>query len=193
MQVVKRDGRIEDVSFDKVLERIRKAATGLEVNATRIAQRVIDQIYNGVKTTELDDLACQLAISLSTLHPDYGTLAAQIAVSNHQKNTDESFTKVITALANQVMPGTGEPICYVSQELIDCVAKHGLEIDAYIKHDRDYLFDYFGFKTLEKSYLLRDASKKILERPQHLWMRTSLALWANDLPRAFETYDLMST
>jgi len=193
MQVVKRDGRIEDVSFDKVLERIRKAATGLEVNATRIAQRVIDQIYNGVKTTELDDLACQLAISLSTLHPDYGTLAAQIAVSNHQKNTDESFTKVITALANQVMPGTGEPICYVSQELIDCVAKHGPEIDAYIKHDRDYLFDYFGFKTLEKSYLLRDASKKILERPQHLWMRTSLALWANDLPRAFETYDLMST
>jgi ribonucleoside-diphosphate reductase alpha subunit len=193
MQVVKRDGRIEDVSFDKVLERIRKAATGLEVNATRIAQRVIDQIYNGVKTTELDDLACQLAISLSTLHPDYGILAAQIAVSNHQKNTDESFTKVITALANQVMPGTGEPICYVSQELIDCVAKHGPEIDAYIKHDRDYLFDYFGFKTLEKSYLLRDASKKILERPQHLWMRTSLALWANDLPRAFETYDLMST
>ena len=193
MQVVKRDGRIEDVSFDKVLERIRKAATGLEVNATRIAQRVIDQIYNGVKTTELDDLACQLAISLTTLHPDYGTLAAQIAVSNHQKNTDESFTKVITTLANQVMPGTGEPICYVSQELIDCVAKHGPEIDAYIKHDRDYLFDYFGFKTLEKSYLLRDASKKILERPQHLWMRTSLALWANDLPRAFETYDLMST
>lgn len=193
MQVVKRDGRSEDVSFDKVLERIRKAADGLEVNATRIAQRVIDQIYNGVKTTELDDLACQLAISLSTLHPDYGILAAQIAVSNHQKNTDASFTNVITTLANQVMPGTGEPICYVSQELIDCVAKHGAEIDAYIKHERDYLFDYFGFKTLEKSYLLRDAHKKILERPQHLWMRTSLALWANDLPRAFETYDLMST
>uniref|UniRef100_A0A6C0IEI8 ribonucleoside-diphosphate reductase n=1 Tax=viral metagenome TaxID=1070528 RepID=A0A6C0IEI8_9ZZZZ len=192
MQVVKRDGRIEDVSFDKVLERIRKAADGLEVNSTRIAQRVIDQIYNGVKTTELDDLACQLAISLTTLHPDYGTLAAQIAVSNHQKNTDASFTKVITILANQVMPGTGEPICYVSQELVDCVAKHGAEIDAYIKHERDYLLDYFGFKTLEKSYLLRDARKRILERPQHLWMRTSLALWANDLPRAFETYDLMS-
>lgn len=197
MQVVKRDGRKEDVSFDKVLERIRKACAQpvpLNVNATAIAQRVIDQIYDGVHTTQLDDLACQLAVSLTTMHPDYGTLAARIAVSNHQKNTEASFTKVIESLASQTMPQTGEPLSYVSQELLSVVREHGAEIDAYINHDRDYLFDYFGFKTLEKSYLLRDASKVILERPQHMWMRVSLALWGStDLKRAFETYDLMST
>lgn len=197
MQVVKRDGRKEEVSFDKVLERIRKAAsqpTPLTVNATAIAQRVIDQIYDGVRTSELDELACQLAVSLTTHHSDYGTLAARIAVSNHQKNTEASFTKVIEALAAQTMPQTGEPLSYISQELQDIVKVHGAEIDAYIKHDRDYLFDYFGFKTLEKSYLLRDSNKKIIERPQHVWMRVSLALWGSvDLKRAFETYDLMST
>jgi len=196
MQVVKRDGHKEDVSFDKVLERIRKAASApsqLKVNATAIAQRVIDQIYDGVHTTQLDDLACQLAVSLSTLHPDYGILAARIAVSNHQKNTEPSFVKVVKALASQKMPQTGEPLSYVSEELLTLVREHGAEIDARIEHDRDYLFDYFGFKTLEKSYLLRDSAKNILERPQHMWMRVSLALWGStDLNRAFETYDLMS-
>jgi len=193
MQVVKRDGRKEDVSFDKVLERIRKAAKGLNVNSTAIAQRVIDQIYDGVHTTELDDLACQLSVSLTTLHPDYGVLASQIAVSNHQKNTQESFTAVVNTLGNQTMTQTGEALSYVSDELKEIVLKNGPEIDAYIKYERDYLFDYFGFKTLEKSYLLRDSSKKILERPQHMWMRVALALWGSiDLKKAFETYDLMS-
>lgn len=196
MQVVKRDGRKEDVSFDKVLERIRKACiqpVALNVNATAIAQRVIDQIFDGVRTSQLDDLACQLAVSLTTLHPDYGTLAARIAVSNHQKNTEASFTKVMEALASQKMPQTGEPVSYISQEILDVIRTHGAEIDSYISHDRDYLFDYFGFKTLEKSYLLRDSSKNILERPQHMWMRVSLALWGStDLKRAFQTYDLMS-
>jgi len=193
MQVVKRDGRKEDVSFDKVLERIRKAAKGLQVNSTAIAQRVIDQIYDGVHTTELDDLACQLSVSLTTLHPDYGVLASQIAVSNHQKNTQESFTAVVNTLGNQTMTQTGEALSYVSDELKEIVLKNGPEIDAYIKYERDYLFDYFGFKTLEKSYLLRDSSKKILERPQHMWMRVALALWGSiDLKKAFETYDLMS-
>ena len=193
MQVVKRDGRKEDVSFDKVLERIRKAAKGLQVNSTAIAQRVIDQIYDGVHTTELDDLACQLSVSLTTLHPDYGVLASQIAVSNHQKNTQESFTAVVNTLGNQTMTQTGEALSYVSDELKEIVLKNGPEIDAYINYERDYLFDYFGFKTLEKSYLLRDSSKKILERPQHMWMRVALALWGSiDLKKAFETYDLMS-
>ena len=193
MQVVKRDGRKEDVSFDKVLERIRKAAKGLQVNSTAIAQRVIDQIYDGVHTTELDDLACQLSVSLTTLHPDYGVLASQIAVSNHQKNTQESFTAVVNTLGNQTMTQTGEALSYVSDELKEIVLKNGPEIDAYIKYERDYLVDYFGFKTLEKSYLLRDSSKKILERPQHMWMRVALALWGSiDLKKAFETYDLMS-
>ena len=192
MQVVKRDGRKEDVSFDKVLERIRKAANSLHVNTTSLAQHVIEQIFDGVRTTQLDELACKLAISLITLHPDYGVLASRIAISNHQKNTNPSFSQVMRTLGSQKMPQTGEAVSYISDEILSVVAAHGPEIDAYINHDRDYLFDYFGFKTLEKSYLLTDSNKVILERPQHMWMRVSLALWANDLPRAFETYDLMS-
>jgi len=193
MQVVKRDGRIEEVSFDKVLERIRRASDGLSVNPTAIAQKVLGQIYNGVKTTELDELTSQLATGLSTVHPDYGTLAARICISNHQKNTNESFADVMNTLANQKMPKTNEPLTYISQELLDIVAKHGSEIDARIVHDRDYLFDYFGFKTLEKSYLLKNSNGKPIERPQHLWMRVSLAIWGSiDIERAFETYDFMS-
>ena len=192
MQVVKRDGRSEEVSFDKVLERIRRSSDGLSVNPTAIAQKVLGQIYNGVKTTELDELTSQLATGLSTVHPDYGTLAARISISNHHKNTEPSFTKVIQTLANQTMPKTGEALCYISQELLDTVNTYGNLIDNTIIHDRDYLFDYFGFKTLEKSYLLKDANGKILERPQHMWMRVSLALWSKDLHKAFETYDYMS-
>jgi ribonucleotide reductase alpha subunit len=193
MQVVKRDGRKEDVSFDKVLERIRRSADGLHVNPTAIAQKVLGQIYDGVKTTELDELTCQLAASLATLHPDYSILAARIVISNHQKNTDPSFSKVMLQLSNQTAPKTGEPVSYINDDILSVVKAHGDEIDAYIKHDRDYFFDYFGFKTLERAYLLKDSSGKILERPQHLWMRVALALWGSiDLQKAFETYDLMS-
>lgn len=193
MQVLKRDGRKEDVSFDKVLERVRRASDGLSVNPTAIAQKVLGQIYDGVKTTELDELTCQLAASLATVHPDYGTLAARITVSNHQKNTHPSFCHVMIQLANQVAPKTGEPVSYINDEILEVIAKHGDEIDARIDHTRDYLFDYFGFKTLEKSYLLKDTSGVILERPQHLWMRVAIALWGKqDLTKAFETYDWMS-
>jgi len=192
MQVVKRDGRKEDVSFDKVLERVRRASDGLAVNATVISQKILGQIYDGVKTTQLDELTSQLATSLTTQHPDYGILAARITVSNHHKNTESSFTTVVKNLANQTMPKTNETISYINSELLSIIETHGSEIDAYIKYERDYLFDYFGFKTLEKSYLLKDTSGKILERPQHLWMRVSLALWGSNLEKAFETYDLMS-
>ena len=193
MQVVKRDGRKEDVSFDKVLERVRRAADGLSINPTAIAQKVLAQIYDGVKTTELDELTSQLAASLSTVHPDYGTLAARITISNHQKNTKASFCEVMRTLGSQHVPKTGETVSYVSQEILKIIEEHGTEIETYINHDRDYIFDYFGFKTLEKSYLLKDSYGKILERPQHLWMRVSLALWGSlDLQKAFETYDLMS-
>jgi ribonucleoside-diphosphate reductase alpha subunit len=194
MQVVKRDGSKEDVSFDKVLNRIRIAADGLEVNPTLIAQRTLTRIYDGVKTSELDELAAQLSISLMTTNPDYGTLASRIAISNHHRNTSDKFTEVIQALSNQTMDKTGEKTSNVSQELIDICTKHGAEIDARIDYNRDYLFDYFGFKTLEKlQYLLRDTKGKTLERPQHLIMRVSLALWGSvDMEKAFETYDLLS-
>jgi len=194
MQVVKRDGSKEDVSFDKVLNRIRIAAKDLEVNPTLIAQRTLLRIYDGVKTSELDELAAQLSISLMTTNPDYGTLASRIAVSNHHRNTSDKFTDVVKALSEQTLDKTGEKTSIVSQELIELCEKYGEQIDAKIDYERDYLFDYFGFKTLEKlQYLLRDTKGKTLERPQHLIMRVSLALWGSvDLEKAFETYDLLS-
>jgi ribonucleoside-diphosphate reductase alpha subunit len=193
MQVIKRDGRKEDVSFDKVLERIRRSSEGLSINPTAIAQKVLAQIYDGVKTTELDELTSQLAASLSTVHPDYGILAARITISNHQKNTNPSFCEVMRTLGSQIAPKNEEKVSYVNQEILKVIDEHGPEIESRIDHTRDYIFDYFGFKTLEKSYLLKNSSGKILERPQHLWMRVSLALWGSvDLQKAFETYDLMS-
>lgn len=194
MKVQKRNGSYEPISFDKVLGRIRKASKGLQVNPDSIAQQVLARIYDGVKTSEIDELTGQLAASLSTTHPDYGILASRIAISNHQKNTDPSFSNVMISLNNQINPKTNEKVSYISDELLELVKipEKAKEIDAKIDHDRDYLFDYFGFKTLEKSYLLKDTSGKILERPQHLWMRVSLALWSSDIKRAFETYDYMS-
>ncbi len=194
MQVVKRNGSKEDVSFDKVLNRIRSAADALEVNPTLIAQRTLARIYDGVKTAELDELAAQLSISLMTTNPDYGTLASRIAISNHHRNTSDSFTAVVAALADQTMDKTGDKTTIISEELIEICKKYGTEIDKRIDYSRDYLFDYFGFKTLEKQqYLLRSIKGKTLERPQHLLMRVALALWGSiDIEKAFETYDLLS-
>lgn len=193
MKVIKRNGTAEEVSFDKVLQRIRKAAKGLQVNADVLSQQVLSQIIDGVHTSELDELTAQVAASLCTNHPDWGVLSSRIAISNHHKQTKDSFSEVMLTLANQTMPKTGEKTQIVSDELVALVKAHGTEIDAHIEYDRDYLFDYFGFKTLERSYLLKDTAMKIMERPQHLWMRVALALWSSDLPRAFETYDLLST
>jgi ribonucleoside-diphosphate reductase alpha subunit len=192
MKVLKRNGSFEPISFDKVLGRIRKASKNLLVNPDALAQQVLARIYDGVKTSEIDELTAQLSASLSTSHPDYGILASRITVSNHHQNTDSSFKKVMICLANQSDSKTGEKISYINDEIIAIVNEKGDEIDSHINHDRDYLFDYFGFKTLEKSYLLRDSNRKVIERPQHLWMRTALALWSQDLKRAFETYDYMS-
>ena len=194
MQVVKRNGDVEAVSFDKVLNRIQSASDGLDVNPTLIAQRTLLRIYDGVKTSELDELAAQLSISLMTTNPDYGTLAARLAISNHHRNTSNRFTDVIHELSHQTLQKTGETLCNISQELIDICEQHGDAINQKIDYQRDYLFDYFGFKTLEKlQYLLRDTKGRTLERPQHLIMRVSLALWgASDLERAFETYELLS-
>ena len=199
MHVVKRDGKQEAVSFDKVLRRIQKAARGLAVHPDALAQRVLSQIFDGVKTTDLDELAAQLAASLSTQHPDYATLASWLTASNHHKNTEYTFTGVMTMLANQVSVHTGEPIRYISEELEHVAVHYADEIEERIQYKRDYDFDYFGFKTLEKSYLLKDSKGRVLERPQHMWMRVALGLWTNgaqtspaDLNQAFETYDLMS-
>ena len=199
MHVVKRDGNKEPVSFDKVLRRIQKASRGLSVHPDALAQRVLSQIFDGVKTTDLDELAAQLAASLSTQHPDYATLASSLTVSNHHKNTNYTFAEVVKMLANQKSKHTGKPIRYVSEDLEIVAEMNAGAIEARINYKRDYDFDYFGFKTLEKSYLLKDTTGRILERPQHMWMRVALGLWTNgrnttvaELAQAFETYDLMS-
>jgi ribonucleotide reductase alpha subunit len=191
MKVQKRNGDFEAVSFDKVLQRLRVASKGLSVNPDALAQQVLSRIVNKIHTSELDELAAASAASLCTTHPDWGTLASRIAISNHQKNTEADFSKVIKTLSNQTHKN-GSPLSYVSDELVDLVSKHGTEIDAYMKHERDNVFDYFGFKTLEKSYLLKDTNMKIVERPQHMWMRVALGIWGSDLKKAFETYDLLS-
>jgi ribonucleoside-diphosphate reductase alpha chain len=193
MRVQKRNGQVEDVSFDKVLQRIRKASRGRSVNPDILAQQVLARIIDGIKTSELDILAAQMAASLSTTHPDWGYLASQIAVSNHQKNTPAAFSEVVRILSSQTAPKTGKSLSYVSEEIVKIMTGPlAAQIDAYLKPERDYDFDYFGFKTLEKSYLLRDANRVVIERPQHMWMRVALALWGTDLTRVFETYDLMS-
>lgn len=195
MQVLKRNGQAESVSFDKVLQRIRKSAKGLRINPDGLAQQVLSQIYSGVKTSELDDLAAQLAASLSTTHPDWGVLAAQIAVSNHHKETVGNFAEVMLSLSDQKNPKTGEKVCTIHDDILAMCRDpaKAAAIEAAIDYQRDYAFDYFGFKTLERSYLLKDTSLVIRERPQHLWMRVALALWGSDLPKAFRTYDLLST
>jgi ribonucleoside-diphosphate reductase alpha chain len=191
MRVVKRNGEMEAVSFDKVTARIRGACDGLSVNPTMIAQKVLGSIIDGIKTSDLDELTCTTAIAYITEHPDYGILASRIAVSNHHKNTPTTFLEVVTRLA-AVKNKKGETQPAVSDNLVAIMGIHSQQIEAKLDYNRDYLFDYFGFKTLEKSYLLRDEYRKVLERPQHMWMRTALELWPDNLEKAFETYDAMS-
>jgi ribonucleotide reductase alpha subunit len=191
MQVVKRDGRREDVAFEKVQERITKSSVGLAVNPTKVAQGVLTRLVDGITTTELDTMTAHLAYSWSTLHPDYGELAARIAISSHQKNTPPTFLEAVLRL-DAVLDKTGVPASLLDAELVAVAREKAAEIEAAIHYDRDFLLDYFGFKTLEKAYLLRDTTRAVVERPQHLWMRVALGLWLHDLPKAFETYDLMS-
>jgi ribonucleoside-diphosphate reductase alpha chain len=192
MRVQKRNGSVENVSFDKVLQRIRKAARGLSVNPDGLAQQVLSRIYDGVKTAELDELTSQLAASLATTHPDWATLAARIAISNHHKKTSASFSEVMLRLGSQLKPKTGEAMSYIHQKVLDVCKRDGSLVDSWIVHERDYDFDYFGFKTLERAYLLKDVNMVVQERPQHLWMRVAIGLWPENLERARRTYDLLS-
>lgn len=190
MLVVKRDGSTEEVSFDKVLTRIKVLSDNLRVNAFEITQKVCARIFNGVKTTELDELTAQMCSSMIVEHPDYGTLAARIAISNHHKNTSPSFSETIQALyCNVDVEGQHSPL--ISAELYEIVQKHKEKLNSYLDYTRDYTFDYFGFKTLEKSYLMK-VNNKVVERPQHLWMRVSLGIHGADFKDALQTYDFMS-
>ncbi len=191
MYVVKRGGASEPVAFEKVQERITKAAEGLAVNPTRVAQGVLTRMIDGITTTELDTIAANLAFAWSTTNPDYATLAARIAISNHQKATPKTMLEAVDTL-DAVLDRTGKPASLLDPVFVATVRQHAAAIEAHIQYDRDYLLDFFGFKTLERAYLLRDTERRVVERPQHLWMRVALGIWPNDLQKAFEMYDLMS-
>ncbi|MBO0360287.1 ribonucleoside-diphosphate reductase subunit alpha [Hymenobacter sp. BT186] len=194
MLVLKRDGRRESVKFDKVTARIEKLCYGLNmlyVSPIEVAKKVIDGIYDGVTTVELDNLAAETAASLTTKHPDYAILAARIAVSNLHKVTAKSFSSTMKRLYTYEDPKTGENASLIAKDVWETIHKHAATLDSAIIYDRDYNYDYFGFKTLERSYLLR-LDGKVVERPQHMLMRVAIGIHKEDIDAAIATYELMS-
>ncbi len=193
MYVVKRDGRKEPVMFDKITARIRKLCYGLNplVDPVKISLRVIEGLYDGVTTSELDNLAAEVAATMTTSHPDYAKLAARISVSNLHKNTKKSFSDVVTDLYEYVNPRTGQKAPLIADDVYEVILKHKEELDSSIIYSRDFGYDYFGFKTLERSYLLK-LDGKIAERPQHMLMRVAVGIHLDDLEAVKETYELMS-
>ena len=197
MRVTKRNGELEEIEFDKILNRIKKLGeeVSININYQQLTIKVIDQLYDKISTAKIDELAAEQCASLSTLHPDYGTLAGRIVVSNHQKNTDSLFSNVVNELYQfKDIHGINKPL--VSTQLYEFVSKYTKEIDELIDYNRDYLIDYFGFKTLERAYLFKNG-KKIVERPQHMWMRVSIGIHGdltnpNALDLIKESYYLMS-
>ena len=191
--VMKRNGEKQPVSFDKILARIKGKCHGnLSVNQTQLTSKIISRLYDGIKTTEIDELTAQLCAASATTHPDYGILASRILISNHQKNTTADFSMIISRLYHFTDAlGNNHPL--ISKKLYDTINdpyKIG-KIQSWFDFDRDYLLDYFGFKTLERAYLMK-INGEIVERPQHMWMRVSLGIHGDDLDSAKQTYDLMS-
>jgi ribonucleoside-diphosphate reductase alpha chain len=194
MFVIKRDGRTESVKFDKITARIEKLCYSLNphlVDPVDVARKVIEGLYDGVTTSELDNLAAETAASLTTKHPDYALLASRIAVSNLHKNTIKSFSETMRKLYNYKDPKTGKNASLLADDVWDVIEANADVLDSSIIYDRDFGFDYFGFKTLEKSYLLK-LEGRIAERPQHLFMRVSVGIHKGDIESAIKTYHLMS-
>lgn len=193
MFVLKRDGRKEPVMFDKITARVRKMCYGLNnlVDPVKVAMRVIEGLYDGVTTSELDNLAAETAATMTVQHPDYARLAARIAVSNLHKNTKKTFSDVMTDLYNYVNPRTGKKAPLLSDEVYKVIIDNAAKLDSTIIYNRDFGYDYFGFKTLERSYLLK-LNGEIAERPQHMLMRVAIGIHLNDIDEAIETYELMS-
>ncbi len=194
MLVVKRDGRRESVKFDKITSRIEKLCYGLDRNYVEpvdIAKKVISGIYDGVTTVELDNLAAETAASLTTKHPDFAKLAARIAISSLHKVTSKSFSNTMKRLYTYIDPKTGENAPLVSKETYGIIKKNAALLDSNIIYDRDFSYDYFGFKTLERSYLMK-IEGNIVERPQHMLMRVAVGIHGEDIQAAIETYNLLS-
>ena len=197
MRVTKRNGELEEIAFDKILSRIKKLGqeVNIQINYASLAMKVIDQLYDKIPTAKIDELAAEQCASMSTSNPDYGTLASRIVVSNHEKNTDPYFDMVVNRLYN-FKNSNGEVKPLISKDFFEYYANNQSKIDNMFDYNRDYLIDYFGFKTLERAYLFK-IGNKIVERPQHMWMRVAIGIHGdlnnpNSLALVKETYDLMS-
>jgi ribonucleoside-diphosphate reductase alpha chain len=194
MFVLKRDGTRESVKFDKITARIQKLSYGLEpthVDPILVAKKVIDGVYDGVTTSDLDNLAAETAAGLTSRHPDYAQLASRIAVSNLHKNTIKSFSKTVEALYKYIDPKNGLNASLIADDVYKIVMDNAHTLDSSIIYDRDFGYDYFGFKTLERSYLLK-MNNRVAERPQHMIMRVAVGIHKNDIEGALKTYNLMS-
>ena len=193
MYVIKRDARREAVKFDKITARIKKLCYGLNplVTPEKVAMKVIEGLYDGVTTSELDNLAAEVAATNTITHPDYALLASRIAVSNLHKNTKKSFTDTVTDLYTYIDPKTGQKAPLISDEVYEIIKKNSDVLDSTIIYDRDFRYDYFGFKTLERSYLLR-LNGQVAERPQQMLMRVAVGIHKEDLDSVIETYNYMS-
>lgn len=194
MYVIKRDQKKEEISFDKILRRVKNLGTNIEpklkINYAPLVMKVIDQLHDNIKTTTIDELAAEQCASMTTSHLDYGILASRIVISNNHKNTENSFNKTMDKLWN-FKDINGKQSSLISHELYDVSIKFNQQIDNIINYERDYLIDYFGFKTLERAYLMR-INNIIIERPQDMWMRVAIGIHGHDLKSVKETYDLMS-
>jgi ribonucleoside-diphosphate reductase alpha chain len=194
MLVIKRDGRRESVRFDKITARIENLCYELDpkfIQPIEVAKKVIDGLYDGVTTSELDNLAAEICASLTVRHPDYAILGARIAISNLHKTTSQSFSNTMKRLYTYLNPKTGENAQLIDTEVYGIIKKNAAHLDEVIDYKRDFGYDYFGFKTLEKSYLIR-LDGKVVERPQHMLMRVAVGIHKEDIPSAIETYNLLS-
>lgn len=193
MYVLKRDGRTEAVKFDKITARVVKMCYGLDpiVSPESVAIKVIEGLYDGVSTSDLDNLAAEVAAAKTTEHPDYALLASRIAVSNLHKETKKLFSEVMADLFHYTDPKTGQNASLLAEDVFQIIQENREALDSSIIYDRDFRYDYFGFKTLTRSYLLK-IDGKIAERPQHMLMRVSLGIHKNDIASAIKTYNLMS-
>ena len=190
MYVVKRNGQREIVSFDKILKRIKKVGmeANIKLNYTSLAMKVIDQLYDNISTTKIDELTAEQCASLSSTHLDYNVLAGRVTISNHHKNTKASFYQVVKELYN-FKDMHGNPSSLVSDKLYKDVMFYGKEkVDSLCDYQRDYLIDFFGMKTLERAYLMKIHSR-IVERPQHMWLRVSIGIHGRDWDRVVESYN----
>ena len=194
MYVIKRDNTPQEISFDKILRRVKNLGHNIEpklnINYAPLVMKVIDQLHNNIKTTTIDELAAEQCASMTTTHPNYGVLASRIVISNNHKNTDESYFNSVEKLLN-FKDINNNNSSLISDELYNVVNQNKQQIEEMIDYNRDYLIDYFGFKTLERAYLMR-INNIIIERPQHMWMRVAIVIHGSDLVSVKETYDLMS-